>query len=148
MTDLLPVGPPKRAPPASTSESPGCHDLLNRGRDLRTEDGALRYVAQAPRLSQSSGWLAEQAHGSTRRGQRSEDHAKQRGLSRAVRSDQRDELSGPDRDANVLQHPVLAVREGDPGGLQQPMPPAPATEGQEQSRAFSRVARLSSMREM
>ena len=119
VADLLPVGPPDGAPPPTTGEAPGSDDLLDRGRDLRCENRPLRDVPQTPGLPQPPRELAEKAHHAVRRQQRSEEHAEQCGLARAIGAHQGHELSGPDRDGDVLQHPVLSVSERDPGGLEQ-----------------------------
>ena len=56
-----------RSPPAAARQTPGGHDLLDGGRDLRGQRRALRHVARDATRSHAPGALAEQPHRSPRR---------------------------------------------------------------------------------
>ena len=119
MLDRDPILGALPTPPPPLPEPARGDDLAHRGRHLALERRALRDVAEPPPRVEPVGLLAEQLDRARTRGQRAQKHVEQGGLAGSVRTDQRDELTGPDCQGDVLDHRLAAVAGGHAVGSDQ-----------------------------
>ena len=84
----------ERAPPPTAGQPARRDDLLDRRRYLGRERRPLRHVAHAPPLAELRGLRPEQPNRSLGGIEGAEQHLQQGGFARAVRADERDELTG------------------------------------------------------